>query len=84
MTMPIEVKLKLERLTIEMAVTITGVHSVRMAGDDTVSAIFDIKPDPTGNGLHFEFPLPQLVNKNELREFSEWLAELGYAGMTVH
>ena len=84
MTMPIEVKLELERKAIEQGVSIVGVHSVCLVDEDTVSAIFDIAPDPTGNGLHFEFPLPQLVSRNDLREFSEWLAMTGYRGETVH
>jgi hypothetical protein len=84
MTMPIEVKLALERKAIEMAVTIVGVHSVRLVDDDTVSAIFDIAPDESGNGLYFEFPLPQLVSRNDLYEFGCWLAATGYGGETVH
>jgi hypothetical protein len=82
--LPIEVKLALERKAIELGVSITGVHSVCLIDEDTVSAIFDITPDQTGNGLHFEFPLPQLVSRNDLREFGEWLAATGYGGETRH
>ena len=72
--MPIEVKLALERKALELSVKITGVHSVVLVDDDTRDAIFDIEPDANGTGLHFTFPLPQLVNRNDLRAFSEWLA----------
>jgi hypothetical protein len=83
MTMPIEIKLALERKAIEMAVTITGVHSCAVE-DGIAYVIFDVAPDEAGCGLHFEFPLPQLVSRNDLREFSEWLAMTGYRGETVH
>ena len=84
MTMPAEVKMALEIKAMELEVSIVGVHSVRLVDGDTVSAIFDIAPDESGNGLHFEFPLPQLVNRNDLREFGQWLATTGYGGETVH
>jgi hypothetical protein len=77
---PHEVKLTLERLTLEQGVMITGVHSVALVDDSTVSAIFDIEPDPSGNGLHFEFPLPQVVSRSDLRAFGEWLASSSYGG----
>ena len=83
MTLPIEVKLALERKAIELGVRIVGVHSVCLVDGD-VDVIFDVEPDPSGNGLHFVFPLPQLVNRSDLREFSEWLAASGYSGETVH
>jgi hypothetical protein len=51
---------------------------------NTVHVIYDITPDPAGNGLHFEFPSPARITRNELRRFAEWLASSGYAGMTVH
>jgi len=38
---------------------ITGVHSIVMIDSTTVSAIFDIVPDTSGSGLHFEFELPK-------------------------
>jgi hypothetical protein len=83
MTMPIEIKLMLERMVIERAVTIMGVHSWVVDGN-TVHVIYDITPDPAGNGLHFEFSFPARITRDELRRFAEWLASSGYAGMTVH
>jgi hypothetical protein len=34
--------------------------------------------------LFFEFRLPALVSRADIREFAEWLASPSYAGMTVH
>jgi hypothetical protein len=77
-----EVKLMLERLTIEQGVRITGLHSVSVMHDTTCSAIFDITPDPSGNGLYFEFSLPQVLSRNDLVSFTQWLA--GPTCETVH
>jgi hypothetical protein len=44
-----------------------------------------IEPDVSGSGLHFTFPLPQLVSRNDLYAFGQWLASSGcYTGMTLH
>jgi hypothetical protein len=45
---------------------------------------YDITPDPIGDGvLFFEFERPQLVSRDEIREFTTWLAWSGH-GETVH
>jgi hypothetical protein len=83
MTLPIEVKLTLERKALELGVTIVGVHSVCLIDDTTVNAIFDIEPDVNGgNGLHFNFALPQLVAKDDLNLFAWWLVAPDHA--TIH
>jgi hypothetical protein len=84
MTTPHEVKLGLERKALEMQVTIVGVHSIRMEDDTTCSAIFDIEPDESHNGLFFLFELPELVSKRDLSLFALWLASPDYGSMTVH
>jgi hypothetical protein len=68
-----EVKMNLECLTAERGVQIVGLHSVRMV-EGKVSCIFDIDPDEEGFGLHFNCPLPELVDKEELDAFALWLA----------
>jgi hypothetical protein len=48
--------------------------------------MFDIAPDSAGDGsgiLFFEFELPALISRAELRAFGEWLASSGFTG-TVH
>jgi hypothetical protein len=45
--------------------------------------IYDIVPDTAGNGLHFEFGMPALLSRDELRAFCEWLASSGFTG-TLH
>ena len=57
-----------------------GVHSVVLVDGTTVSVIYDIEPDVSGSGLHFEFELPTLVSRDDLRAFGEWLATSGYDG----
>jgi hypothetical protein len=85
---PHEVKFALDRKLLELArgglvPVITGVHSV-VVEDNTVSVGFDIVPDPTGDGiLFFEFEIPALVSRDDLRAFGEWLATSGYDG-AVH
>jgi hypothetical protein len=49
----------------------------------TVSVIYDIEPDMDGTGLYFEFQLPVVLTREEVRGFSQWLAESGYGG-TAH
>ena len=63
--------------------TIVGVHSVVLVDGTTVNVIYDIEPDVSGSGLHFEFELPALVSRDDLRAFGEWLASSGFTG-TVH
>jgi hypothetical protein len=85
---PHEVKFALDRKLLELArgglvPVITGLHSVTLE-DGTVFCGFDIVPDPTGSGiLFFEFELPALVSRDDLRAFGEWLATSGYDG-AVH
>ena len=85
---PHEVKFALDRKLLELArgglvPVITGLHSVTVE-NDTVFCDFDIAPDPTGDGiLFFEFELPALVSRDDLRAFGEWLASSGYGG-TLH
>ena len=63
MTTPHEIKFRLEQRLLALAgdggpvPVITGVHSWVVEGT-TVSVIYDIMPDPAGNGLHFGFELP--------------------------
>jgi hypothetical protein len=57
----------------DLAVTITGVHSVVLV-ENTVDVIYDVEPDESGSGLHFTFPLPQLVSADDLSAFAAWLA----------
>ena len=88
MTTPHEVKFALDRKLLELAgggpvPTIVGVHSVVLVDGTTVSVIYDIEPDVSGSGLHFEFELPTLVSRDDLRAFGEWLASSGYGG-TLH
>ena len=85
---PHEVKFALDRKLLELSgggpvPTIVGVHSVVLVDGTTVSVIYDIEPDVSGSGLHFEFELPTLVSRDDLRAFGEWLATSGYDG-AVH
>jgi hypothetical protein len=73
MILPVEVKMLLERKAIELGVSIVGVHSV-VLDENTVDVIYDIAPDENGSGLHFSFPLPQLVSAEDLSAFASWLA----------
>ena len=61
---------------------IVGIHSLVVEGD-TASVIFDIFPDPEGNGLHFNFDFPPTITREELCRFSAWLATVGHE-MTRH
>ena len=89
MTTPAQIKFQLEQRLLALArdggsvPTIVGVHSVVRIDTNTVSVIYDIEPDPSGNGLHFEFALPKALTREELCGFSRWLVESGYGGM-VH
>ena len=82
-----EVKFTLEERLLALAgdggpvPVITGIHSIVVTGEE-VSVIFDIMPDTTGNGLHFEFEMA-MITREELCRFGEWLAESSYGG-TVH
>ena len=76
--------MELQRKAQQLAVTVTGVHSVVLIDNGTVAdAIFDIEPDESGSGLTFRFLLPEVVSRNEVRSFTEWLASADY-GETVH
>jgi hypothetical protein len=55
MTMPIEIKLAVERMALELEVTVVGVHSVCLVDGDV--DVFDVEPDLSGNGWHLVFPL---------------------------
>ena len=89
MTTPAQIKFQLEQRLLALArdggpvPTIVGMHSVVRIDTNTVSVIYDIEPDPGGNGLHFEFELPTVLTREELCGFSEWLASSGVTG-TVH
>jgi hypothetical protein len=81
---PHEIKLILERKVLERGASIVGIHSVAIE-DGVVFAGFDLEPDPLGHGvMFFEFKLPALVSRDDIRKFAEWLASPSYAGMTVH
>jgi hypothetical protein len=88
MKTPGETKFELDQRLVKLAnggpiPTIVGLHSVTLE-NDTVSVGFDIVPDPTGDGiLFFEFELPALVSRADVRAFGEWLATSGYDG-AVH
>jgi hypothetical protein len=71
------------KLPLRLPRTNREMHSWVVDGN-TVHVIYDITPDPAGNGLHFEFSFPARITRDELRRFAEWLASSGYAGMTVH
>jgi hypothetical protein len=73
MTLPVEVKMALERKALSLGVSIVGVHSVVLV-ENTVDVIYDVEPDENGSGLHFQFPLPQLVSAGDLSAFAVWLA----------
>jgi hypothetical protein len=79
MITPGEVKFALERKLLSLAENgrvplIMGVHSVVVEGN-TVHVGYDIVPDPIGNGvLFFEFERPQLVSRDDVRDFTAWLA----------
>ena len=86
---PHEIKFALDRKLLELArgglvPVIAGLHSVTVE-NETVSCGFDIVTDPTGVGiLFFEFELPALLSRDDLRAFSEWLAEANLNEMTIH
>jgi hypothetical protein len=60
----------------------TWSRSVRVEGD-TVSVGYDIAPTEYEGPLFFEFQRPAVVSRDDLREFSAWLA-WSDAGETVH
>lgn len=87
MTTPAEVRFELQRKLLSLAQNgmvplIMGIHSVVVEGKE-VSVIHDVVPDACGNGLLFEFELPALVSRDELADFSRWLAWSG-RGETLH
>jgi hypothetical protein len=81
---PGEVKFELEMEAQARGVSVVGVHSVVLIDNDEVDAIFDIRPDESGCGLHFAFPLPQSVSRSDLRDFAEWLARPSDGLETLH
>jgi hypothetical protein len=84
MTTAAEIKFALQRKAMELAVRITGVHSVVLIGGDTVDLILDIEPDECGCGLHFVCPLPGDVGADEYRPFAHWLTQTDRCGETLH
>lgn len=65
---------RLERKRLDLAhggvvPVIVGIHSLVVEGD-TASVIYDIFPDPDGNGLHFSFNFPLTITRGELKQFS--------------
>jgi hypothetical protein len=76
---PHEIKLMLERKVLERGASIVGVHSVAVE-DGVVYAGFDL----ADRVMFFEFELPELVSRADIREFTEWLASPSCVGMTVH
>jgi hypothetical protein len=75
---PHEVKFTLDQKLLELGSPACTASLLR------VSVGYDLAPDPTGDGiLFFEFELPALVSRNDLRAFGEWLASSGYGG-TLH
>ena len=50
-------RFRLERKLLDIGAQIVGIHSLAVEGN-TALVIYDIIPDPEGNGLHFNFDLP--------------------------
>ena len=79
----IKIKLALERKVLERGAAIVGIHSV-VVEDGVVFAGFDIEHNRLGDGvLFFEFPLPSLIGRADIREFVGWLASSSW-GEAVH
>ena len=49
---------------------------------EEVSVIFDIMPDTTGNGLHFEFEMA-MITREELCRFGEWPRNRATAALCI-
>lgn len=78
-----QIKMQLQFEAMKRGVEIVGLHSVVLIDDEIADAIFDVEPVADGDGLlHFRFPLPALVKRDELNEFSLWLCLED--GGTVH
>jgi hypothetical protein len=67
-----QIRMRLEMLTAERRLTITGLHSVRIVDHDMVDCLFDV--EPPSDLLHFRFPLPKAVSRNEVSLFAARLA----------
>jgi hypothetical protein len=83
---PYEVKFALDATLLAMAQSgklpvIIGVHSVCVEGD-TVHVGFDILPGD--EPLFFVFELPATVGRDDLPDFSRWLARSSHEEMTRH
>jgi hypothetical protein len=77
MTTPHEVKFQLDRRLLSLAQggrvpVISGIHSVVVEGD-TVHVGYDLVPDDV-TPLFFEFVRPQLVSRDDIKDFTVWLA----------
>jgi hypothetical protein len=77
---PHEVKFALDMKLMKLGSHITGIHSIVVEGD-TVHVGYDLAP--TGEVLFFEYQKPELVARDEIHDFSLWLA-MEYTGMSVH
>jgi hypothetical protein len=82
---PGEIQFELQRRLVKMAdgpiiPQIVGIHSIVVEGD-VVSVGYDLAP--SGETLFFEFERPAQVGRDELDEFSLWLA-LGDRMGTMH
>ena len=84
---PHEVKFALDLKLLELArggpSDDRGSSQVVLVDGTTVCATTTSSPTFSGSGLHFEFELPALVSRDDLRAFGEWLASSGYGG-TLH
>ena len=84
---PGEIKFRLDAKLLELAreghvPQVVGLHSCALEGN-TVHVGYDVLIDQEQDVLFFEFERPALVARDEIREFSLWLAT-DYVGMTVH
>ena len=76
---PGEIKLALDAALVALArggkmPVITDVHSIYIEGD-VVHVGYDIVPDDIEGGvLFFEFERPAVVGKDDLKDFTAWLA----------
>jgi hypothetical protein len=89
MKRPCEIKFELEQRLVELAhggrmPVITGLHSIVREGD-TVFVGFDLLTEQGEDAiLFFEFERPREVGRDEISEFSAWLAQIGHGDETVH
>jgi hypothetical protein len=90
MMTPCEIKFELEKRLLKLTQdggrvpVITGLHSIVVEGD-TVNVGFDLLTcEAESSLLFFEFERPREVGRDELTEFSTWLAQTGHWGHTLH